>query len=134
MRVVPDTNVLISGFVYPNGIPGKIINAWRHKKIEFCISHYILDEFVRVMPKIENHPLDKTEIRELADILVFFSDVVNPEKAEILELRDANDQLVLGTLVASGADHLITGDKDLLALSSTFPIITPRGFWTRYGF
>jgi predicted nucleic acid-binding protein len=51
-------------------------------------------------------------------------------------LRDANDQPVLGTLLAArdaaGADYLITGDKDLLALSDRYPIVTPAQFWATH--
>jgi predicted nucleic acid-binding protein len=53
------------------------------------------------------------------------------------ELRDADDQPVLGTLLAArqlaGADYLITGDKDLLALAGRYPIVTPAGFWATHG-
>jgi uncharacterized protein len=52
------------------------------------------------------------------------------------ELRDADDQPVLGTLLAEmqlvAADYLITGDKDLLALAERFPIVTPAGFWAAH--
>jgi len=40
---------------------------------------------------------------------------------------------VLATLRASGADYLITGDKDLLALADRYPIVTPAAFWARHG-
>jgi predicted nucleic acid-binding protein len=41
---------------------------------------------------------------------------------------------VLGTLLASEAQYLITGDKDLLALADRYPIVTPAQFWARHGF
>jgi len=51
-------------------------------------------------------------------------------------LRDAKDQPVLGTLLAAlkttGIDYLITGDKDLLALSARYPIVTPATFWATH--
>jgi predicted nucleic acid-binding protein len=47
-----------------------------------------------------------------------------------------NDQPVLGTLLAalktSGADYLITGDKDLLAIAERYPIVTPAKFWATH--
>ena len=53
------------------------------------------------------------------------------------ELRDTDDQPVLGTLLAAmqlvAADYLVTGDKDLLALAERFPIVTPAGFWAAHG-
>ena len=33
----------------------------------------------------------------------------------------------------AGADYLITGDKDLLALAGRYPIVTPAGFWAAHG-
>jgi predicted nucleic acid-binding protein len=35
--------------------------------------------------------------------------------------------------LAAQADYLITGDKDLLALGETYPIVTPAAFWERHG-
>lgn len=52
------------------------------------------------------------------------------------DLRDADDQPVLGTLLAAlkiaNADYLITGDKDLLAMSERYPIVTPAKFWATH--
>jgi predicted nucleic acid-binding protein len=56
-----------------------------------------------------------------------------PSAEPIAELRDAADQPVLGTLLASGAEYLITGDKDLLALAGKYPVVTPGEFWARHG-
>ena len=39
----------------------------------------------------------------------------------------------LATLRASKADDLITGDKDLLALSENYSIVTPAMSWARHG-
>jgi predicted nucleic acid-binding protein len=59
--------------------------------------------------------------------------LVEPLAAAVPELRDAANQPVLGALLAarngSGADYLITGDKDLLALAERYPIVTPARFW-----
>ena len=44
-----------------------------------------------------------------------------------------NLRVVLGTLLAAGADYLITGDHDLLTLAGQYPILTPAEFWRRHG-
>lgn len=44
LRVVLDTDVLLSGIAYPASVPGKILTAWRHASIEALLSDYILDE------------------------------------------------------------------------------------------
>jgi putative PIN family toxin of toxin-antitoxin system len=61
------------------------------------------------------------------------AEIVVPSTVLIPELRDPADQPVLGTLIASGAAYLITGDKDLLALAKKYPIVTPAEFWERHG-
>lgn len=42
--------------------------------------------------------------------------------------RDAKDNMVLATLLASKSDCLVTGDLDLLTLADTYPIISPAEF------
>ena len=138
LRVVLDTNVLLSGIAFPASIPGKIMAAWRHGSIEVVLSNFILEELRRVLPRLQNrHGLNKSEINDLADSLALLAETVEPEAGLEAALRDANDQPVLGTLLAarsaSGAGYLITGDKDLLALVDRYPIITPARFWDIHG-
>jgi uncharacterized protein len=58
---------------------------------------------------------------------------VEPDAAQDPELRDAADQQVLATLRASQANYLLTGDKHLLALAKSYPIVTPSELWMRHG-
>ena len=138
MRVVLDTNVLLSGIAYPASIPGKIMGAWRHGSIDVVLSDFILKEIHRVLPRLKNrHGLTTSEINDLVDSLALLADTVEPEAGLEAALRDANDQTVLGTLLAarsaSGASYLVTGDKDLLALADRYPVITPARFWDIHG-
>ena len=137
LRVVLDTNVLLSGIAYPSSIPGKIIASWRHGAIEVLLSDFILDELRRVLPRLAHrHGLSELEINDLIDILSIQAESVTPEVGEDKDLRDPMDQPVLGTLLAglktSNADYLITGDKDLLVLSDRYPILTPSEFWSKH--
>lgn len=138
LRVVLDTNVLLSGIAFPSSVPGKILAAWRHGSIEVLLSPFILEELRRVLPRLHSrHGLSDSEIDDLVDILSIQAEVL--EAAELVEpdLRDINDLPVLGTWFAAeragGADYLITGDKDLLALAERYPIISPADFWARHG-
>jgi putative PIN family toxin of toxin-antitoxin system len=138
LRVVLDTNVLLSGVAYPVSIPGKIMAAWRHGSVDVILSGFILDELRRVLPRLVNrHSLSAAEIEDFVDILSIQAEIVDPLPNHEPELRDQNDQPVLGTLLAAlrtgGVDYLVTGDKDLLALSESFPIVTPAQFWARHG-
>lgn len=138
LRVVLDTNVLLSGLAYPASVPGKIVTAWRHGSVEILLSAYILDELRRVLPKLAHrHGLSSAEIDDLIDVLSIQAEVIEPVEVSGSSLRDAKDRPVLGTLLAalqsSGADYLITGDKDLLALARSYPIVSPAEFWAAHG-
>lgn len=131
--VVLDTNVLVSGLAYPSSVPGRIVTAWRQGGLDVVLSRYILDEMVRVLPRLSRVTLSATEIRDLADSFMFLADVVEPADAQDEQLRDPADQPVLQTLLSSKANYLITGDKDLLALATRYPIVTPAEFWAQHG-
>lgn len=138
LRVVLDTNVLLSGIAYPASIPGKIIAAWRYGSVDVVLSEFILDELRRVLPRLANrHGLSAAEIEDLVDILSIQAEIVDPLPNHEPELRDENDQPVLGTLLAAQraqeVDYLVTGGKDLLAIGDCFPIVTPAQFWSTHG-
>ena len=133
LRVVLDTNVLVSGLVYPIGIPGRILNAWHQGGLSLVLSRYILDEMVRVLPRLSRIRLNESEIRDLADSFMLMAEIVDPGATSDETLRDPADQQVLATLLTANAGYLITGDKDLLALADRYPIVTPAAFWQRHG-
>ncbi|MBW6477462.1 MAG: putative toxin-antitoxin system toxin component, PIN family [Chromatiales bacterium] len=137
LKLILDTNVLLSGIAYPASIPGKILAAWRHGSVEVILSDYILDELGRVLPRLQaRHGLTAEETEDLLDILRIQAELITPEQAHDPTLRDDQDQAVLGTLLAAlklaGADYLITGDKDLLVLSGQYPILSPADFWQKH--
>jgi putative PIN family toxin of toxin-antitoxin system len=133
LRVVLDTNVLVSGLAYPESVPGRILSAWQQGGLNVVLSRYILDEMVRVLPRLSRIKLGPQEIRDLADSFLFLAEIVEPSGEVEEALRDKADQPVLGTLLAAQADYLITGDKDLLALTGRYSIVTPAAFWERHG-
>ncbi|CAG0977975.1 hypothetical protein BURK2_01674 [Burkholderiales bacterium] len=138
LRVMLDTKVLLSGIAYPASVPGRIIAAWRHGSVEVLLSVYILNELRRVLPRLEQrHGLSPTEIDDLVDILSIHAEIIEPPPAKDQTLRDEKDRPVLGTLLAAlataGADDLITGDQDLLAMADRHPIVTPAQFWAAHG-
>ncbi len=133
VRVVLDTNVLVSGLAYPTSIPGRIVSVWRQGGLHVVLSRYILDEMVRILKKLPKVDLDASEIQDLSDSFLFLADIVEPDAQLDPLLRDPKDQAILGTLRVSQSDYLITGDKDLLELADRYPILTPAAFWERHG-
>lgn len=134
LRVVIDTNVLVSGIAYPHSVPGRILQAWRLGSLEVTLSRFILDETARVLPRMPTARFAPHEARDLADTLSMLARIVDPVDTQEPALRDRCDLPVLGTLLAAEAQYLITGDKDLLALADRYPIVTPAQFWARHGF
>lgn len=138
LRVVLDTNVLLSGIAFPGSVPGRILSAWRLGSVDVVLSLFIIEELRRVLPRLSHrHGLSALEMEDLLDILTIQAEVVDAQPADDPSLRDANDQPILGTLLAAvrsaEADYLITGDKDLLVLADRYPIISPADFWARHG-
>ncbi|MDD1650200.1 MAG: putative toxin-antitoxin system toxin component, PIN family [Methylococcaceae bacterium] len=138
LGTVLDTNVLLSGIAYPTSVPGKLIAAWKHGALDVVLSEYILVELRRVLPKLAHrHGLGANDIDDLIDTLSIMAELIEPAAIDDPELADANDQPVLGTLIAalrSGqAQVLVTGDKALLALRDRYPIRTPAEFWAAHG-
>lgn len=137
LRIVLDTNVLLSGIAFPGSLPGRILSAWRHGSVEVLLSSYILDELRRVLPRLQHrHGLSAAEIDDLIDALAIQAELVEPPPTHDPALRDTADLPVLGTLLAArevGVQYLVTGDKDLLALADRYPIVTPAEFWQTHG-
>jgi putative PIN family toxin of toxin-antitoxin system len=134
VKVVLDTNVLLSGLIVPESGPGRIIRAWREARLDLVVSEAMLDEIRRILayPKIRKRlRWDRDAIERFILLLRFRCTVVVPPVKTFDRLRDPADAMVLATLVHSEAEALITGDSDLLALADDYPVISPAEFVRR---
>jgi putative PIN family toxin of toxin-antitoxin system len=134
VRVVLDTNVLLSGLIVPDSGPGRIIRAWREARLDLVVSEAMLDEIRRTLsyPKIRKRlQWDPDEIERFILLLRFKCVTVAPPSMIFGHLRDPADASVLATLIHSEAEAMITGDNDLLALADRYPIISPAEFVRR---
>jgi uncharacterized protein len=134
VKVVLDTNVLVSGLMLPDSVPGRIVAAWRAAQFELAMSEPLLDEIGRVLsyPKIQGRlRWGQDEIARFLLLLRFKGDVVDVASEKASVPRDPGDDPVLATLLAANADCLVSGDGDLLALRDRFPIQTPAEFARR---
>ena len=134
MRVVIDTNVVLSGLIKPGSIPGQVLRAWRDGSFRLVLSEFLLEEIAVTLarPKIQALvPWPAAQIDRFVLELRAFCDVVEPAELNFKYPRDPDDIPVLATLIASGADLLVTGDRDLLVLREEYPIETPAEFVRR---
>jgi hypothetical protein len=131
MRVVVDTNILLSGLMLPNSIPGKIVQAWRENRFELVLSQFQVDEIGRVLayPKIQQRlHWNETEITQFLKQL-FMRSVYLGDITTVAEVpADTNDNLILSAYIIGKAQFLVTGDKGILDLREHYAILTATEF------
>ncbi len=138
MRVVLDTNVLVSGLAFPGGPPGRLVSAWRAGAFDLAVSDFLLDELARILPAMAARTgFTDDDERDFLDLLRAMAQVVELGRGALAEaqasgVRDPNDVPILATLIAAGADCLVTGDRDLLTLAGQYPILSPADFCARH--
>lgn len=117
MRVILDTNILLSGLISPSGVPAKLIEAWLDRRF-ILVSHSIqLDELRDVSRRNKIRALVKpVEVGRMVNQIGVLADM--PERLPPVEKsRDPLDDFLLALCEAGQADLLVTGDKnDLLSL------------------
>ncbi|MBF0391561.1 MAG: putative toxin-antitoxin system toxin component, PIN family [Alphaproteobacteria bacterium] len=127
-RLVLDTNVLVSAMLFRSGSTVWLREAWQAEAIIPLVSRNTASELLRVLsyPKFALDANAREDL--LADYLPWCEAVVVPVPPPVVpHCRDDFDQPFLELALAGGADALVTGDRDLLALAGTFrvPIVTP---------
>ena len=138
MLVVLDTNVLVSGLAYAGGPPGRLLKAWWAGAFRIASSDFVLGELTRVLPRMSARTgMSPKELRDFLDSFRATAVWVEPgaeflARAQASGLRDPNDVPILATLIESGADLLVSGDKDLLALAGQYRNLTPADFCARH--
>ena len=132
-RIVLDTNVLLSALLFHAGALSWLRLAWQSEAIHPLASHDTTTELIRVLsyPKFKLSSDEREDL--LGDYLPWCETVTVPNKIKLPDCRDPFDRPFLALALTAKADALITGDKDLLALSNLFavPILTPAAFRTR---
>lgn len=134
LRVVVDTNVLVSGlFGIKNSPSSQILSAIRAQKIILVTSPIILEEVGEVINRhriIKLTKMSQDERVDFMDKLIERSDITAGKQLLQLTGRDVKDDRFLACAFEAGADYIITGDEDLLVLKEYegIKIITPREF------
>jgi len=131
MRVMLDTNVLISAIVFPNDRMDSLIFK-ASLKHQLVLSSYIIDELLTVT--------EKKFPSKIKDIDLFLTRlpyelVYTPKerKLDLFTIRDIDDYPVLYSAIVEDVDLFVTGDDDFNDVEIERPeIITPSDFLARY--
>jgi putative PIN family toxin of toxin-antitoxin system len=136
VRLVVDTNILISALLVEASLSAHLIVLWRQGRFDLLTSAEQLDELMRVTryPKIRERlapVLAGRLINELRDIALVLKNLPT-----VSVCQDPYDDYLLAMAVAGAADFLVTGDKrDLLGLKlhEGTKIVTVRDFLALHG-
>lgn len=133
MKVVLDTNIIVSAILSPAGIRSQVIGAWHNQQFELVVSEPILAEYQQALNYREvasRHNLDPTQVTEIIADLRQFATVVEPTEKLNIILEDPDDDKFLECAVAGGADYIISADPHLLNLEEYrgMQILSPSEF------
>jgi putative PIN family toxin of toxin-antitoxin system len=135
MRVVLDTNVLVSALLKRDSVPGRLLQAVWDSTLDLVLSDALLTELRDVLryPKIRKRlAANAVDVELFLELLPFFTIQVDLSGIRVPRPRDAADAMVLATFVAGQAEWLVSGDEDLLVLADQYPILTPAAFVARF--
>jgi putative PIN family toxin of toxin-antitoxin system len=129
LRVVVDTNVIISQLILPRSTPAKAVRAALRLGKVLSSDAQLRELFDVVMrPKFERYVATGARLEELRR----FATLIEPVHIgrHIRCCRDPNDDILLEIAINGGATHLVSGDADLFDLGSfeDVPIVTPAAF------
>src|SRR5438093_338492 len=133
MRVVIDTNVLVSSAVSEQGAPARIFRQWAEGAFELLISEEILAEYRRALGyervrKRHGYAPDRIDA-VIADLRRSATFIIPVEALNVVT-QDPDDNKILECAVAGGADYIISGDTHLLDLKEYqgIQILPPAAF------
>ena len=121
VRVVLDTNVVLSALVFGGGAAGRVRREWQQGAILPMASTATVQELVRVLayPKFRLSQAEQDEL--LADYLPYTETVrIRQPPPQVPECRDVLDEPFMHLAVAGNAQVLVSGDRDLLAIAAEF--------------
>lgn len=131
IRVVLDTNVLVSGLLF-GGTPGKLVDLWKTGRIQPLMSREMVDELLRVLayPKLQ---LSEAEIHYLLFLEVLpYIDMVGVRPGPVVTTQDPSDDMFLHCASTGRAKYIISGGRHLLNLKAhrRIKILSPAEFLT----
>ena len=134
MRVVLDTNVLMSG-VFFGGVPGRLLEAWATRRFQLVVSPGILEEYRRVGAELAaRYPTRAEALSPILALITMHAVLVEAPQPARPVSRDPTDEMFLAAARAAGATVVVSGDRHLLEVSGWhgLAVLTPREFVDRY--
>ncbi len=132
MRIVLDTNVLMSG-VFFSGPPAQILSAWADGHLDLLATVDILGEYRRVAARLsKKYP--SVDGEQVIDLVIRESRIVEPAPVASDACEDEDDVKFLACAISGRAACVVSGDRALLRASGHegVEVVKPRDFVTRF--
>jgi uncharacterized protein len=132
VRVVIDTNVLVSALIRRQGVNGQILQVLRDGRLTLIYSTQMVIEIIDVLsrPHIRTkYGIQSEDITALIHLIRLRGELVLP-KRKVTICRDPKDNVFLKAAIAGRAEAIISGENYLLALVEyeSIPIVRPNEF------
>ena len=134
LKALLDTNQLVSSLLAPQGLQRRLIDAWRERAFALLLALGQVEEVADVLtrPKIaKKYRITPGDGHAFLKLLRAEA-ILAPHEPAPGVCRDPDDDYVLGCAASGGAEYLVTGDNDLLAVSQycDVVIVDARAFLT----
>ena len=129
MKIVVDTNVLVSALIQPEGTPARVLDVILSGQAKLLLDHRIFTEYQDVLlrPEIGFAP---DRVGHLLDFLLQFGERVYTVETRV-HLTDAADGKFLEVAIDGAADFLVTGNLRHFQprLRHGIRVVSPRQWW-----
>ncbi len=131
LRVVLDTNVLVSALLFERGSLAWFRTAWQSRLIRPVVAEPTVRELMRVLayPKFRLNAVELEQL--LADLLPWCETWCTPIASAEQKVRDPKDQIFIDLALSARVSALVSGDAELLALRdqlNPLQVLTPAEF------
>ena len=119
LKVVCDTNIIVSSLTTTSGNPYEVLEAWRRDQILLLVSETIVGEVVDVLGRPffrDKRGINQRDIARVRHLLETDAVMVSPKTRLNVVKDDADDNAIIESAWEGEADYLVSGDHRLLAL------------------
>lgn len=130
MKILIDTNVLISAALFPGSVSALAVETVMKNPSEVILCDYVLKEMRKVF--IRKFPLKISALNSFINMISETVEIVEmPDTEEKYCIRDIKDEPILAAAVFYGADVILTGDRDFAAVIMERPLVLTPGEYLR---
>ena len=128
MKIVIDTNVIVSALINSNGMPGKILALVLGGRIKILYDNRIIFEYIDVLSR-KNFGFNEEIINDMIDYFKNDGEFINSEYSNVMFI-DETDKKFYEVFKSGEAEYLITGN--IKHFPKEDGIIIPKEFIEKY--